>query len=517
MSTLYRVYRPQKFCDLVGQDHVSETLKKAILKDKLTHAYLFHGPRGTGKTTTARLLAKRVNCLKSKKEESCGRCKSCKAFASQQHMDVLEIDAASNRGIDDIRALRERVALAPVMGEYKVYIIDEVHMLTKEAAAALLKTLEEPVDNVIFILATTELHKVLPTILSRCQIYRFKRATREDLQQRLQYILKKEKRSVDEEAMNFIIDRSDGCYRDAESLLGQMLTLHEKEVTRDELAEFLGLPPPELVDRFLMFLIKGESQGAVEVVDKAFASGFDPEQFLKESVLLARDGAISLTTGEASVYSFLKESGAGKRLPQIMRTLLQALQDLAYVPQPMVAMHLAILSLCTTKGEEEKVVAQKAEVKQQAPVVRAEPIKATPVGPVRAETPAEKPVQDAAGAVTSTSGELSVNAVKAVWGKLIDSIKKTNPVASTFLRAIEPTEVNDGVITIRARYSLHRKFFDNSKNTQLVTGLLTELLGQKVEVKCFLDEVNGQNGGSISNQRQDQEKKFEETVGQVFE
>lgn len=482
---------------------MSETLKRAILKDRLTHAYLFYGPRGTGKTTTARLLAKRVNCLKSKKEESCGKCKSCKAFASQQHMDVLEIDAASNRGIDDIRALRERIALAPTMGKYKVYIIDEVHMLTKEAAAALLKTLEEPADRVIFILATTELHKVLPTILSRCQIYRFKRASRDDLRQRLQYILKKEKRSVDEEAMNFIIDRSDGCYRDAESLLGQMLTLHEKEVKRDELAEFLGLPPPELIDKFLMFLIKGESQGAVEAVDKAHESGFDPEQFLKESILLARDGAILLTTGEQlerSDYSFLKEGAANERLPQIMRTLLQALQDLAYVPQPMVAMHLAILSLCLKKGEgdREKVVVQKAEVQQQAPAVR-QAVKPEPV-----QTSAKK------------DGELSVEAVKTIWSKLIDGIKNTNPVASTFLRAMEPIEVNGNVIVIRARYTLHRTFFDNPTNANLVAGSLTELLGQKVNVQCFLDEANRPNGVSVASQRQEREKKFEQTVGQVF-
>ena len=508
MSTLYRVYRPQKFSDLVGQEHVSETLKRAFSTGRLTHAYLFHGPRGTGKTTTARLLAKRVNCLKSKKEEACGKCQSCKAFASQQHMDVLEIDAASNRGIDDIRALRERVALAPTMGEYKVYIIDEVHMLTKEAAAALLKTLEEPADRVIFILATTELHKVLPTILSRCQIYRFKRGSREDVRERLQYILKKEKRSVNDEAMNFIIDRSDGCYRDAESLLGQMLTLHEKEVTRDDLAEFLGLPPPELVDKFLMFLVKGESRGAVDAVDKAFESGFDPEQFLRESILLARDGAISLTTGEKSAHSFLKEGAAGERLPQIMRTLLQALQDLAYVPQPMVAMHLAILSLCTAKreGDQEKIIVQKAEVQQQTPAARQQ-VKPEPVKPVQVQ-----PAQ----ATVKSDGNFSVDEVKAVWGKLIDGVKNTNPVASTFLRAMEPMEAAGDVITIRARYTLHRTFFDNPTNAKLIADSLTDLLGQKVNVKCFLDETNGSNGVSIASQRQDQEKKFEQTVGQVF-
>jgi DNA polymerase III gamma/tau subunit len=259
-------------------------------------------------------------------------------------------------------------------------------------------------------------------------------------------------------------------------------------------------------------LIKGESQGAVEAVDKAFESGFDPEQFLKESILLARDGAISLTTGEKSSYSFLSENNAQERLPQIMRILLQALQDLAYVPQPMVAMHLAILSLCSTKGEE-KAVAQKEEVKQQV-VVRQE-VKPEPVKPVQAQ-PVQAPVINTPEPIVKKEGKFSVEEVKAVWGKLIDGVKQNNPVASTFLRAMEPIEVNENLVTLRARYTLHRNFFNTSSNSKLVTDLLTELLGQNVGITCFLDESNGNNNGSVVNQRQDQEKKFQETVGQVF-
>ncbi len=212
--------------------------------------------------------------------------------------------------------------------------------------------------------------------------------------------------------------------------------------------------------------------------------------------------------GEKSSHSFLEDSNAGERLPQIIRTLLQALQDLAYVPQPMVAMHLAILSLCSVKGEKskEEAVVQKKEV-QQAPVIK-QPVKAEPAQiqttVVNTETP--KPA----------AGNFSVDEVKVVWGELIDSVKKNNPVASTFLRAMEPIEVSDDIITLRARYTLHRNFFNTSKNSKLITDILTKLLGQNVGVKCFLDEANGTNGGSVVNQRQDQEKKFQETVGQVF-
>ena len=340
VATLYRQYRPQTFAELVGQDHVREVLKQAVLKDKLTHAYLFHGPRGTGKTTTARLLAKRVNCLAPKQAESCGTCDSCVALSSGRHIDIIEIDAASNRGIDDMRALREATAFRPVLGGYKVYIIDEVHMLTGEAAAALLKTLEEPVEHVLFILATTELHKVLPTIASRCQVYRFRRARREELQERLGSILKKEKRQIDSEALDFIIDRAEGCYRDAESLLGQMLTLQDKQVTCSELASFLGLPPRDLLERFLRALVSGYAAPAVAVADESFSAGVDPEQFLKESIRSARDESVRAVQNKPLTWANGEEN-VMEHLPQIIRVLLQALQDLAYVPQPMNAVHLA--------------------------------------------------------------------------------------------------------------------------------------------------------------------------------
>ena len=276
MATLYRRYRPQKFGEIVGQDHVTETLRQAALKNKLTHAYLFYGPRGTGKTTMARLLAKRANCEKAKGAEPCGKCTSCRALATGRHTDVMEIDAASNRGIDDIRALREHINLAPALGKYRVYIIDEVHMLTREAAAALLKTLEEPVAHVIFILATTELHKVPPTILSRCQVFRFKRASRDEMAGRLKFILKKEKRAADEATLDFIIDRSDGCYRDAESLLGQLLTLRDKKVNKLALQEFLGLPAPATLERFLEALVNGESAPALAAAEETVGGGYYP-------------------------------------------------------------------------------------------------------------------------------------------------------------------------------------------------------------------------------------------------
>jgi len=488
MATLYRQYRPQKFAELVGQDHITDILKRAIEGDKLTHAYLFYGPRGTGKTTTARLLAKRVNCQKPIAAEPCGKCDSCQALVKGAHVDVIEIDAASNRGIDDIRALRDRVSLVPAMGSYKIYIIDEVHMLTREAATALLKTLEEPAEKVLFVLATTELHKVLPTILSRCQVFRFRRATPEAMKGRLETLLRKEKRQAEAAAIEFVIDRADGCYRDAESMLGQALTLQAGELKQDVLVEWLGLPPREMLENFLAALLAGESGSAVAVIDQAYGEGYDLDQWLQESIRSARDKALANNADMA-------------RWSQIVRVLLQALQDLAYVPEPMIALHLAILTVCSTTGKtpKEEVV---PEVKQPART-------AAPERPVPAVArPATKVVK------TSANG---ASQVVAVWDRLITGIKENNPVASTFLRAVEPITWSDGVVTMRANFSLHKTFFDKPENKKLVGEKLGELLNTTLGVACVLDEEGSQKAPSLHEMRAKREKEFSQTVKEVFE
>jgi DNA polymerase-3 subunit gamma/tau len=465
MPTLYRSYRPQTFAEVMGQPHITQTLQKAIQNGRLSHAYLFYGPRGTGKTTTARLLAKRVNCLKATEQdaEPCTTCELCVAAQAGTNIDIVEIDAASNRGIDDIRALREAATSRPTRGNYKVYIVDEVHMLTGEAFAALLKVLEEPQAHIIFILATTELHKVPATIASRCQIYRFRRATPAELRERLQYILKQEKRTADDSALEFIISRADGCYRDAESLLGQLLTA-QKKLTRDSIVEFLGLPPLDLVADFLSGLIRSESAPALAALERSLAEGFDPEHFLKESIIVARNAAVSLVKQEATVPEFARHPAALARLPQIIRALLQALQDLAFVPQPQIALQLAVLAVCTTKGG-----------------VRSVPAPAARVSPAPApDSPSETPVAKAP--------LVSVETVRQSWPQIIHAMKAVNPVASTFLRAIEPKLVDGATLTVQAHYALHRNFFDKPQNKEtLLTVVKTTLNVPLLAIRCELD------------------------------
>ncbi len=498
MPTLYRQYRPQTFAEVVGQDHITKTLQQAIKQDRISHAYLFQGPRGTGKTTTARLLAKRLNCLKAKDTEPCGQCSLCVAAKNNQNLDIIEIDAASNRGIDDIRALRERISLSPTISKYKVYIIDEVHMLTNEAFAALLKTLEEPVKHAIFILATTELHKVPATILSRCQVYRFRRATADEMRQRLQYILKEEKRMAADDVINFIIDRSDGCYRDAESLLGQLLTMQPDKIKLDEATQLLGLPSPQQVTDFLSALVANDVEKAVKVTDEVYNSGVDPEQFTREAIRAARDACLAIYIKKDSIPSFARLNGATGRLPVIIRALIQAIQDLAFVPQPLIALQLAVLSSVST-----------------APISSGAgpgPVKTTSQ-PVMSFQP--KAAKIATGTAAGTLPVIPITEITRLWPQLIEKIKAQNPVAATFLRAIEPAVVEGSTVKLNAQFSLHLNFFSKPDNQKLVEQTLSHLSDKKLTVVFQLNS-NVTSYAPPAEQNHQKEEELLKNVQEVF-
>ena len=485
MATIYRQYRPQRFAEVVGQPHVTKTLEQAIMKGRIAHAYLFQGPRGTGKTSTARILAKRLLCEKSKDAEACGQCAPCKATEAGKNIDILEIDAASNRGIDNIRSLRESTTLSASMGKYKIYIIDEVHMLSHDAFPALLKTLEEPTSHVIFILATTELHKVPPTILSRCQVYRFRRATPEEMRGRLTYILGQEKREADSDVLDFIINRSDGCYRDAESLLGQLLSLKAKTLTASLLTESLGLPSPKMVLNFLAALAARDGKTALEIVDSIYSQGFDVEQFIQESMRGARDLLVAKAKGDKNVAEFMQGSGASVALTAAVRALVQATADLAFVPQPFIALEIAVLSICTVPA-----ASAPASAPQRSPVETTK-IPSQPAISSGVALSSSKPVPTAAQTLNdapAVAGVVSVDKVRAVWGELISTIKQKNPVASTFLRAVEPIEVNGNVIVVKVSYPLHLTFFEKPDQKTAVEGALSQLLSTPVALKCKMDQ-----------------------------
>jgi len=294
--SLYLKYRPQNFETIVGQEHIVTTIKNAIKKNALTHAYLFSGSRGTGKTSSARIIAKALNCLNIQKEyEPCNECENCQSINNGRLVDLIEIDAASNRGIDEIRDLREKILFTPTQGKVKVYIIDEVHMLTKEAFNALLKTLEEPPEHAYFILATTEAHKIPETIISRCQQFNFKRIEINDIIKRLQEIAKEEKIEADEESLKIIARMANGGLRDAIGLFEQMGI--NGKVEYNTLIKNLGLTGNILIESFYEYLLDKKTSKAIEIINQVNAEGQNLNQFtgdiisfLREKMLISING-----------------------------------------------------------------------------------------------------------------------------------------------------------------------------------------------------------------------------------
>ena len=356
---LYRKWRPHTFRDLVGQDHISRTLSQAITSGRIGHAYLFSGPRGTGKTSTAKILAMALNCKEGPTPDPCGKCESCQRIMDGSAMDVFEIDAASNRGIDEIRGLRETVKFAPAEGRYKVYIIDEVHMLTAEAFNALLKTLEEPPAHVVFILATTEAHKVPPTIQSRCQRFDFRRITVGEIQGRLRYICDQMKTEADDKALELIALQADGGLRDALSILDQCISLSDGRVTEAQVQEMLGLVGHSWIYRMTEALAAGKAQDVLNLVAELLRDGKDLRQIVAELELHLRSLMIYQAAGTvegldlyAEPEDVLKKQATfwpGETIMQMLARLHETTQELRWSPQPRITVEIALLALC--KGE----------------------------------------------------------------------------------------------------------------------------------------------------------------------
>ncbi len=356
---LYRKYRPQKFSDVVGQEHITRTLANAISMNEAAHAYLFAGPRGTGKTTLARLLAKSLNCEGRKKGsyEPCLKCLSCDEVSRNISPDIIEIDAASNRGIDEIRLLKEAVRFAPTRGEYKVYIVDEVHMLTKEAFNALLKTLEEPPSHVIFVMATTEINKVLPTIISRSQRFDFRRLRHSEIRDRLAYLAKCEAKKIDPKILDMIAARSDGCARDAESLLGQIFVVGDG-LNLDEIRSLLGLTDIQAISEFIGHIAAGSRKEALTHLSALGEKGVDCEEFIKSllgylrwMMYLKVDEKLSdivsreISEEDLAVIKAMTQKFEMHKLQQASRLFLEAMQNIKYSPIPELPIELAVVEL----------------------------------------------------------------------------------------------------------------------------------------------------------------------------
>jgi len=366
---LYRKYRPQTFSDVAGQDHVTITIQNEIKSGHVAHAYLFSGPRGCGKTTTARIIAKAVNCLNRKEgsAEPCNKCSNCLEISSGRAIDLIEIDAASHRGIDDIRELREGIKFAPTKLKYKVFIIDECHQLSKDASNALLKTLEEPPAHAIFILATTELHKILATILSRCQRFDFRKLSLPELVARLQKLADSEGIKIEKAALELVALAGGGSVRDSESLLGQALvyssTKQKIAIKAEDIRQILGITETESVRALVELIANKNTGGGVDYLNQIVEKGYDVQEFgknilnyLRQALILAIIGAKTAKNDNFMIagltdeeFETLRNQTLAMGEPTIKKTIeifLEANDRIRYSPIPQLPLELAIVDSC---------------------------------------------------------------------------------------------------------------------------------------------------------------------------
>lgn len=352
-----RKWRPLRFKDVVGQEHICQTLKNAIKLNKIHHAYLFSGPRGVGKTTTARIFARAVNCTNSVDNEPCNECDSCKAILQGRSMDIIEIDGASNNSVEDVRKLRENAKYPPVSGRYKLYIIDEVHMLSTSAFNALLKTLEEPPKHLLFIFATTEAHKVLPTILSRCQRFDFRRMEINSIINQLKFISVKENIIIDEESLNAIAQKADGSMRDAQSIFDQAVAFCGNTITYKDLAQALHLVDKEFYFKISEYILHNDLKSIFQVVKEIVNRGYDLSETLSGLIEHFRNILSIIVTENTNLiedsaeikrkYSDIAMKFEKNDILRILNYLTKTEQSLKYSPQPKVHFELALLQVAS--------------------------------------------------------------------------------------------------------------------------------------------------------------------------
>ncbi|MBI4436530.1 MAG: DNA polymerase III subunit gamma/tau [Candidatus Omnitrophica bacterium] len=464
-----RKYRPQLFSDLIGQDPIATTLKNAIRLGRVTHAYLFAGPRGVGKTSAARILSKALNCEKGPTETPCNKCIACQEITQGNSLDVLEIDGASNRGIDQIRELRENVKFHPTRGEFRIYIIDEVHQITHDGFDALLKTLEEPPPHVKFILATTEPHKVPATISSRCQRFDFHRIPSKAIASKLQEIVEEEKIEVQEEALLAIARAAQGSLRDAEVLLDQLSSGPKRRVELEQVLGTLGSVGQGFLFKVAEVIQKKEKLALLQMVGQLVKEGRDLSQFVDELIFHFRNLAVAKLGEEGKSLMDLSEDALQEVYRQAEGFSLE--EDL-YILNLLAKTHLAMkrssLPSIPLEMTLVKLAKRDAMVDIETLLERLEALEKSEVSP---------PLPSLPKIPSSIS-------IEKEWGALVQAVEAKKKLLGIFLKEGKPVSLEEGLLTVafEAENSFHRETLESNANRNLIEEALSELLHQKIRI-----------------------------------
>jgi len=535
---LYRKYRPSGFADVVGQEHVVRTLKNAIKNDKVSHAYLFSGPRGTGKTSVARILAKAVNCENLKDGEPCDECPNCKDIATGQFLDLVEIDAATNTQVDKMRDLIERINFSPARGKKKVYIIDEVHMLSKGAFNALLKTLEEPPAHVLFILATTEIHKIPATIISRCQRFDFRHLRVEEIKERLALIAKSEQVDVEDGVLEYVAITSGGGMRDSESLFGQIISLQDdKKITLQEVQDILSLPGAMLSVDIVKSILDRQYGEAILRIGKISEDGCDLAElnkgiveYLRKLLLIkmspsSKDSFSSQMTREQ--LDELEKVASGAHLGQIFKIIgafMKSQNAIKGAVLPQLPMELAIAEIKISEegdltagakadyngkvsvsekkkdpekiAEEAKPAEKKAEIEIKSEIEESRE-KMTEEKAAKSEVSAVEPeeiFEEKTEETNSSEDAALFEKVKDDWSDIVADVRKNNGSLVACLKTCQPIMAEGGEILVACQYSFYKTKLQKPENRVAVEQVASETVEAQVRLKFITKEEAAERG-----------------------
>ncbi len=490
-QVFYRKWRPQTLSEVVGQEHVTQTLRHAVASGRVAHAYLFCGPRGTGKTSTGRILAKAINCLNPDQGEPCNECQICQAFNQGSLLDIIEIDAASNRGINEIRDLREKVNYAPHLARYKVYIIDEVHMITKEASNAFLKTLEEPPPHAIFILATTEPHKVLATILSRCQRFDFHRLSQSAVVSKLKYICDKEGIQIEHEALRLIAKVTTGSLRDAENLLEQLTAYYGHNIELHQVQATLGISGDLRIRELAKHIVNKDITAGLKTINSVSSDGLDLRQFNRELIdylrelLLVKSGSEEVVDVTSDDLTEIKSLAANASLDYLLTAVKRFSEvDLRLDSYSSLPLELALVDCILSAAKDKEPVKPKMldpKEKAEASCHTAKSPKAIPETKTQEPAKVTEPLQDIP--------PQKIDYLRSRWKEFIQSLKGEGSSGNldAFLRsACEPISVEGDTIVLGFYYSFHKEKIEDPKYKHLVEKKLREVFGQPYQVRCIV-------------------------------